>query len=214
MQARRTRRCYLLKAESWGLVGQNWALPASDTASLLSDSPQQEQREPADAAQALDAVELKSAAQQDYSVLKEHLSKGAFQKADDETRAKLIQLAGKEASKRNWVYFSEVQFIPSEDLQTIDQLWKAGSGGVFGFSVQRELWMQNRKYWTRFFKAISWVTGERNNYRKWPGEFMYTREAPKGHLPLTNCLRGTQLFEAILQHPAFVKESSNPDWMA
>lgn len=42
-------------------------------------------------------------------MLKEHLSQGAFQKADDETRAKLIQLAGKEASKRNWVYFSEVR---------------------------------------------------------------------------------------------------------
>jgi hypothetical protein len=26
-------------------------------------------------------------------------------------------------------------------------------------------------------------------------EFMYTTEAPKGHLPLTNALRGTQLIQ-------------------
>ena len=40
-------------------------------------------------------------------------------------------------------------------------------------------------------------------YSKWPGEFKYEASAAKGHLPLTNALRGTQLFEAILEHPAF-----------
>ncbi len=52
--------------------------------------------------------------------------------------------------------------------------------------------------------------------RKWPEEFNYSLDAPKGHLPLTNCLRGTRLFEAIMMHPAFEKASSNanqPDWM-
>ncbi len=44
-------------------------------------------------------------------------------------------------------------------------------------------------------------------YRKWPAEFNYTAEAPKGHLPLTNALRGTQLFQAVLEHPAFEKKA-------
>ena len=43
--------------------------------------------------------------------------------------------------------------------------------------------------------------------RKWPTEFTYSTDAPKGHLPLTNCLRGTQLFKAILEHPAFERPS-------
>ena len=34
---------------------------------------------------------------------------------------------------------------------------------------------------------------------------MYTADAPKGHLPLTNALRGTRLFEAIMEHEAFTK---------
>jgi hypothetical protein len=40
-------------------------------------------------------------------------------------------------------------------------------------------------------------------HSKWPAEFKYEAGAAKGHLPLTNALRGTQLFEAILEHPAW-----------
>ena len=52
---------------------------------------------------------------------------------------------------------AEVKFIPEQDLQTIDALWKAASGGKFGFSAQREIWNQQSKYWSRFFKKIEWV---------------------------------------------------------
>lgn len=41
--------------------------------------------------------------------------------------------------------------------------------------------------------------------RKWPAEFNYSADAPKGHLPLTNALRGTRLFEAIMEHEAYNK---------
>ncbi len=83
--------------------------------------------------------------------------------------------------------------------------------------MQREIWLQNRKQWTRLFKEIDWTHTESNYYRKWPQEFKYNSSAPKGHLPLTNCLRGTQLFKAILEHPAFDRKGSNgsttPEWM-
>ena len=56
--------------------------------------------------------------------------------------------------------------------------------------------------------------------RKWPTEFFYKEDAPKGHLPLTNALRGTRLFEAILEHPAIAEQlaaskggSATPDWL-
>lgn len=52
-----------------------------------------------------------------------------------------------------------------EDMQTLDALWKAASGGKFGYSVQREMWLQARKQWPKFFKAIDWVQGENNVYR-------------------------------------------------
>lgn len=73
---------------------------------------------------------------------------------------------------------------------------------------QKEMWIQNQRRWPKFFKAIDWVQGENAVYRKWPAEFNYSYEATKGHMPLTNALRGTQLFEAIFQHPAFDKSAA------
>ncbi len=55
--------------------------------------------------------------------------------------------------------------------------------------------------------------------RKWPKEFTYSTKAARGHLPLTNCLRGTQLFKAVMEHPAFIKAdksgngSRKPSWL-
>jgi hypothetical protein len=52
------------------------------------------------------------------------------------------------------------------------------------------------------------VQGENNVYLKWPAEFNYSFEAVKGHMPLTNALRGTQLFQAIMEHPAWNKAAT------
>lgn len=45
-------------------------------------------------------------------MLQERLQNEEFEKADDETRALLIRLAGPDAEKRGWVYFTEVD-LPS-----------------------------------------------------------------------------------------------------
>lgn len=69
--------------------------------------------------------------------------------------------------------------------------------------------LQAGRRWPKFFKAIGWVQGENNVYLKWPAEFIYSFDAVKGHMPLTNALRGTQLFQAIMEHPAFNKAASS-----
>jgi len=104
--------------------------------------------------------------------------------------------------KRGWVYFTEVKDIPTEDLQTVDRLWKAYSEGKFGYSVQRLVWEKYDGKVPLFFKAVEWTTPE-GGYRRWPDGFFYHTEAARGHLPLTNTLRGTRLLEELLQHPAF-----------
>lgn len=190
------------------------------SSSLLGPSTQSQQKSGSPAPPgSVEGVELASEADMDYSELRDALQQGDFQLADDLTRAALITLAGPDAEKRNWVYFTEVKFIANTDLQTIDNLWRAASKNRQGFSIQKEMWMQNSKQWTKFFKQIDWTVGEFNNYRKWPQDFTYDMSAKKGHLPLTNCLRGTQLFKAILEHPAFERQNSNgsngstPDWL-
>lgn len=153
----------------------------------------------------LEDIPLNSELGLDYSALREYLAAGDVRKADDETRALLIKMAGSGAVQRGWVYFTEVPTIPAADLQTVDALWRAASNNRFGYSVQKEMWVQAGRRWPKFFKAIDWVVGENNVYRKWPAEFKYAYDAPKGHMPLTNALRGTQLFQAIMEHPAFAK---------
>jgi len=155
-----------------------------------------------------DEVKLQSARGLDYGPLKELLAAGEFEKADDETRAKLIEMAGPSAVERGWVFFTEVRAIPEEDLRTVDRLWQAYSDGKFGYSVQRKVWIKARRQWSEFFAAIDWTQGENANYRKWPEEFRYDTMAPRGHLPLTNCLRGTQLFAEVMEHPAFLPSKS------
>jgi len=194
---------------------------STSSSSLLGGSPTQTQNRSSsrEAAGNVDDVELTSEADMDYSPLRDALQQGNFQKADDITRANLITLAGPDAEKKGWVYFSEVKFIPSVDLQTIDKLWRAATNNRQGYSVQKEIWMQNRQQWTKFFKQIDWTVGEFGNYRKWPQDFTYDMSAKRGHLPLTNALRGTQLFKAILEHPAFQNaekmgsNGSTPDWL-
>jgi hypothetical protein len=139
----------------------------------------------------------------DYTLLRDLLAAGEWEKADDETRLKMCELAGEEAFTREWVYFTEVKDIPAADLVTIDSLWKAYSGGRYGFSVQRSLYLAEKRKWGGFFKRIGWTQGDNGAYRKFPTEFLWQADAPKGHLPLTNCLRGTQLLAAVLEHPAF-----------
>lgn len=160
-------------------------------------------------------VALESEMGVDYSKLEDLLKKGDWQAADDETREKLCVIAGEGAAERKWVYFTEVASIPVKDLQTMDKLWVSYSGGRFGYSVQKRLWKASKERWSVFFARIDWTAGEQKAYRKWPQEFIYKSDAAEGHLPLTNALRGTQLFEAIFNHPAFddVQETKKVDSM-
>ena len=57
---------------------------------------------------------------QDYTALRDALQSGHFQAADDETRALLIRLAGPEAEKRDWVYFTEVSHDYDDLVSDVD----------------------------------------------------------------------------------------------
>jgi hypothetical protein len=147
--------------------------------------------------------EMKSEMGVDYEPFRALLEAGEWEKADDEHRRLMCVLAGEEAEDREWVYFTEVDNMPVTDLQTIDALWKFYSNNRFGFSVQRKIWVSQKRQWAKFFKKIDWTTGENGDYRKFPQEFQWRADAAPGHLPLTNALRGTQLLAALLEHPAF-----------
>ena len=137
----------------------------------------------------------------DYAPLQALLAQQDFQAADRLTLQKLCELTGEAAVLRNWVYFTEVSSLPIGDLQTLDGLWLAHSDGKFGFSVQREIWLGSNKNWEQFWPKIGWKSG--NAWTRYPNEFTWSLNAPRGHLPLSNQLRGVRALAALLAHPAW-----------
>lgn len=122
------------------------------------------------------------------------------------------------AQKRGYVFFSEVQFIAESDLKAIDELWTSYSGGRFGYSVQKRIFGKVNRDFTKFFIKVGWMKKldtevEQYNYRSFPGEFIWelNDDTPEGHLPLTNALRGIQLLNCLLNHPAFKAEEADDE---
>ncbi len=148
-------------------------------------------------------VPLRSDSSIDYTPLQQLLTLQEFQEADRLTLDKLCELAGETASARKWLYFTQVESLPVADLQTINMLWKVHSEGRFGFSVQREIWLSSGKNWDKLWPLIGWKKG--NNWTRYPQEFIWDLSAPRGHLPLSNQLRGVQPFSALMAHRAWLK---------
>jgi hypothetical protein len=146
-------------------------------------------------------VPLRSERGIDYAPLQQSLARQDFQTADRLTLENLCQLAGTLSAQRKWLYFSEVERFPITDLQTIDTLWRVHSEGKFGYSVQREMWLGTGKDWERLWAQIGWKSG--NNWTRYPNEFTWSLAAPRGHLPLSNQLRGVRVINALLSHPAW-----------
>lgn len=138
----------------------------------------------------------------DYTQLQHLLTVQDFQAADHMTLQKLCELAGPAALQRKWLYFTDVENFTITDLQTINTLWLVHSEGNFSFSIQREIWLSLGKNWEQFWAKIGWKTG--NNWTRYPEKFTWNLTAPKGHLPLSNQLRGVRVIAALLSHPAWV----------
>jgi GUN4-like/ARM-like repeat domain, GUN4-N terminal len=148
-------------------------------------------------------VPLRSEKGLDYTQLQDLLIGQAYEDADRLTLEKFCELAGELATKRKWVYFTDVEQFPITDLQTIDALWFVYSEGKFGFSVQRDLWASLGQNWGRLWEKIGWKSG--NTWTRYPGEFIWDTSAPKGHMPLSNQLRGVRVMAALMAHPAWKK---------
>lgn len=146
-------------------------------------------------------VTLRSQRSIDYSEVQTLLAKQDFFAADKLTLEKMCELAGEQALQRRWLYFTEVEQFPIEDLHTLDTLWRVYSEGKFGFSVQRELWLGTGKNWEKLWPLIGWKSG--NAWPRYPGGFTWDLSAPRGHLPLNNQLRGVRAFASLLTHPAW-----------
>ena len=136
----------------------------------------------------------------DYAPLQRQLILQDYEPADRLTSEILRQLAGAAAVQRGYVYYSEVPAMPSADLDSLDRLWVCFSRGRFGFSVQGRMLKNLNGRWDRLWPRLAWKDGGR--WTRYPGSFQWSIDAPEGHMPLVNQLRGVRLMDALLQHPA------------
>lgn len=137
----------------------------------------------------------------DYDELQTLLIAQDYKEADRQSNLKLCELAGPLAMKRKWLYFSDIPSIPISDLQTLDQLWRVYSEDNFGYSIQREIWLGVGQSWEGLWPRIGWKSG--NTWTRYPSSFTWDLSAPRGHLPLSNQLRGVRVMDALMVHPAF-----------
>ena len=153
-------------------------------------------------------VPLKSDVNIDYSFLQQLLLNKQFQKADQVTQTKLCELSQKvNQHSRSWLYFTDISSLPSTDLQTIDRLWQVHSKGLFGVSVQRRIWLANNTNWDKFWNKIGWKIDD--VACRYPQEFIWNIDAPAGHLPLFNQLRGVQVLAALFDHPVWLDTAAD-----
>ncbi len=131
----------------------------------------------------------------DYLQLFNLLSLGEYQQADVLHNQKMCEASGTNAADRGWLYFTDVEQISLKDLQTLDRLWVVFSEGKFGYSVQRKIWLNLGKNWEKLWKQIKWK--QEGSFARYPGGFIWNLDAPRGHLPLSNQIRGNKTLEAI-----------------
>ena len=141
----------------------------------------------------------------DYSPLQKYLLNESFEDADRFTSSKLRELAGEKAVKRGYVYFSEVDSIPGSDLSTLNKLWIVYSRGKFGFTVQAKILDSVGGRYDKLWPRIGWKKD--GIWTRYPKAFNWSIEAPSGHMPLVNQLRGVRLMDSLLNHQALITKS-------
>ncbi|MDT9180737.1 MAG: GUN4 domain-containing protein [Limnospira sp. PMC 1291.21] len=123
----------------------------------------------------------------DYTELDRLLKSGEWKAADQETTKMMWRVAGK---TRGYLYNDDIKNFPCEDLRIIDGLWVKHSNGRFGFSVQKQIYINcgglpDGRYpgdtiWERYCGEVGWrVNG---SYISW-SDCTFSAAAPLGHLP-------------------------------
>ena len=142
-----------------------------------------------------------------FDKLQLNLLEQNFEEADRLTSSILRELAGKVAEKRGCVFYSEVKNMPGKDLETLDRLWKIYSQGKFGFSIQAKLLKSVGKRYDLLWPRIGWKKD--GIWTRYPSAFSWSLDAPDGHMPLVNQLRGVRLMDSILRHPSIALRHDN-----
>lgn len=167
----------------------------------------------------------KSELGENYNRLRDLLIAGNWKEADQETGNKMQKIVGLrvnvvkspyantrtkrslQARVQTYLEPEDIKKFPCKDLHTIDQLWVRYSKGRFGFSVQKQIWIEeggkprvdNEESYLKFCQRVGW--------RGYLG-MTFTANAPVGHLPVGgvryNAERLEDLARSLISSPGQV----------
>jgi tetratricopeptide (TPR) repeat protein len=140
--------------------------------------------------QELYEYDLRSEKDVDYTRLRDLLKAGDWEAADEETEKVMLQAAAKKPNQ--WFTDDALSNFPCTDLQTIDRLWVKYSRGQFGFSVQKQIYVEcgakldgkypGVKIWNKFGNKVGWRV-KKKGWIYWC-DVTFNTSAPRGHLPV------------------------------
>ncbi|MEK9514778.1 GUN4 domain-containing protein [Limnospira fusiformis PMC 851.14] len=144
-------------------------------------------------------VPIVSASGFDYTELDKLLKSGNWKAADEETAKMMLAVAGQ--TQRGYLDNDDIKNFPCDDLRIIDGLWVKHSNGRFGFSVQKQIYINcggkpdgsipSDTIWKRYCDEVGWrVNG---SYLTSWSDCTFSAAAPRGHLP-TEIARGVYVW--------------------
>ena len=122
------------------------------------------------------------------------LKEGKWRDADEETWKLMLKLTKRE--QEGWLRVDDVKNFPRQELRKMDQLWVKYSNGKFGFSVQKQIWLElggkldGEPDWNTFEKLGSRVGWRRNNEWLSYESHTFSTNALQGHLPRLGIRKG------------------------
>jgi len=130
-------------------------------------------------------IKLKSAKGVDYSKLEQLLKQEKWKEADQETLRVMLQAANR--VEQGWLECDDLKNFPYEDLCTINHLWIKYSNGKFGFSVQKDIWLEVGEKSgydgeEKLGDPVGWR--KRGDWLSYDFLTFNLSLAPKGHLPI------------------------------
>ncbi|MBS3027814.1 MAG: GUN4 domain-containing protein [Dolichospermum sp. DET50] len=129
-----------------------------------------------------------------FQKLESLLKAGKWRDADLETWELMKKLTKRE--QEGWLRLEDVKNFPRQELRKMDQLWVKYSNGKFGFSVQKQIWLDlggkldGETDFDTFRKLGDRVGWRKNNDWLWSYDsYTFSTNALPGHLPLPGALR-------------------------
>jgi hypothetical protein len=137
-----------------------------------------------------------------FQKLETLLKEEKWRDADVETWNLMLKLTKRE--QEGWLRVEDVKNFPRQELRKMDQLWVKYSKGKFGFSVQKQIWLDlggkldGEPDWDTFVKLSDRVGWRKNNEWLSYDNYTFSTNAPQGHLPSVVILSWEGLFFSLL----------------